>query len=96
MLRVGRLPSLLKPVRKNEIWQTKFQEWLAYEEIEDAEERDKHKYVENEDDETVCNTESGTVEEKEKVHSLPVSAGDPTCAVCGERLVTIKTSQKYI
>ena len=61
------------------------QEWLAYEEIEDAEERDKHKYVENEDEENDGNPDNTNTDEKEKVQSLPVSAGDPNCAVCGER-----------
>jgi hypothetical protein len=74
-----------------------FKEWLNYEEIDDAEIREKQKYEENEEENAENNEESelGTEKPKkpiipveDKIISLPVSAGDAQCAVCRERFQT--------
>ena len=66
---------------------------MAYEEIEDAEQRDKQTYREScdsptEDGKAGKEEEKAKADEPEKLKSLPVSTGDAQCAVCRERFAT--------
>ena len=76
--------SFVKYLRKR--FQKYFQEWLDYEEIEDAEKRDR-KFMDPEIDH-LPGEEPEKSDEPEKVQTLPVSAGDNKCAVCRERFQT--------
>ncbi|CBY12881.1 unnamed protein product [Oikopleura dioica] len=67
-------------------WYYKAWDWIMYEEIEDAEKRAEP--MDEQSGADPVNEKKETAVEEAKVKTLPVTAGESCCAVCGERFQT--------